>query len=172
MSESKWNVVKNKKSSTCKTTGKNINKNINKTINMDPIISRQIEAKAKIEEEKQTKKQIKYAEQLNPNQNWDNVILQKAEPKKKTSVSKAFTSIKENSDGEIKIKKVSKSMSKSLIDARIAKKWTRIQLAHNSATDVKTITEIETGGCVYDANIFNKLCKSLGVNIERNFDIV
>jgi transcriptional regulator with XRE-family HTH domain len=60
-------------------------------------------------------------------------------------------------------------MSRGIIDGRLAKKWTQVQLAHNAAVDVKTIGEIERGGCIYDATIFNKLCKALGIMIERNF---
>lgn len=63
-------------------------------------------------------------------------------------------------------------MAKLIVNARLAKQWTQIQLAHNSAVDTKTIGEIERGGCVYNANVFNKLCKTLGVNIERNIDLV
>jgi ribosome-binding protein aMBF1 (putative translation factor) len=63
-------------------------------------------------------------------------------------------------------------MAKAIIDALINKKWSQLQLAHNSNIDIKYINEIERGGCLYDDNIFNKLSKVLGVIIERNIDII
>lgn len=138
----------------------------------DPIIARQREALAKLEADKLASKQIKYGEQKDPNANWQYTTLSKTKPKPKVSQpQREATAIKENLDGDVKIKKVSKSMAKAIMDARLAKQWTQVQLAHNSAIDTKTIGEIERGGCVYNANVFNKLCKTLGINVERNVDL-
>lgn len=145
----------------------------NTSNSFDPIIARQREGRAKLDAEKQQSKQIKYGEQKDPTANWESTILTKSKPKVKISQpQKGASAIKENPDGDVKIKKVSKSMAKAIIDSRLAKQWTQIQLAHNSAVDTKTIGEIERGGCVYNANVFNKLCKTLGVNVERNFDLI
>ena len=139
----------------------------------DPIIVRQRELQTKLEAEKQESKQIKYGDQKNPDQDWNYITLNKTKPKQKVSLlQREASAIKENVNGDIKIKKVSKSMAKAIVNARLAKQWTQIQLAHNSAVDTKTIGEIERSGCVYNANVFNKLCKTLGVNIERNIDLV
>lgn len=159
-----WQVVSNKKSNKVIPIQTNI---------QDPIIARQREAQAKLEAEKLASKQIKYREQKDPNANWGYTTLSKTKPIPKASQpQKEALAIKENPDGDVKIKKVSKSMAKAIIDARVAKQWTQIQLAHNSAVDTKTIGEIEKGGSVYNANVFNKLCKTLGVNVERNVDLV
>ena len=86
--------------------------------------------------------------------------------------SNPTSAIKINENDEItQVKKVSPQMTKSLIDARVGKKWTQIQLAHASGVDIKTLNEIERGGCIYNADIFNKLTKALGVKIERNYII-
>ena len=165
-----WQVVTNKKN---KKNTNQVQNNSTEKKSFDPIIARQKETCAKLEAEKQEAKQIKYCEQQNPDQDWKYVSLGNSKPKQKISHPQRETSsIKENVDGDIKIKKVSKSMAKAVIDARMAHRWTQVQLAHNAAVDTKTIGEIERGGCVYNANIFNKLCKTLGVNIERNYDLV
>ena len=174
-----WKVVSNKKTKLNNIDQKADNlivlqNNIIKT--NDPIISRQKEVEAKVAADKQEFKQIKYEEQKDPTQDWNYITLNKSKPKSKIfqpqreiTVSKEITNC--NGDTDIKIKKVSKIMAKAVIDARVAKKWTQIQLAHNSSIDIKTISEIERCGN-YDANIFNKLCKTLGIQIERNYDLV
>ena len=53
--------------------------------------------------------------------------------------------------------------------ARIVKKWTQIQLANNAGVDTKTVNEIERGNCLYVADVFNKLTKALGINIQRDY---
>lgn len=161
-----WQVVSNKKSNK-----KVISVQTNSV--QDPIIARQREAQAKLDAEKLASKQIKYGEQKDPDANWGYTTLTKTKPKPKVSQpQREASAIKENADGDVKIKKVSKSMAKAIVDARLAKQLTQVQLAHNSAVDTKTIGEIERGGCVYNANVFNKLCKTLGVNVERNVDLV
>lgn len=168
MSEQEWKTVNNKKVKKDKTII------IPNEILRDPIISRQKEAISKINAQNQNNNKIKYDGPKDPNQDWNNLILTKTKQKLNVSLpQKPSTSIKENTiTGDVSIKKVSKSMAKSIIDARLLKKWTQLQLAQNSTVDVKTINEIERSGCVYNANIFNKLCKALGVKIERNYDTI
>lgn len=152
---------------------KNNKNNKEKPLQFDPIISRQKEALAKLEALKQESKQIKYDEPKDPNQDWNYITISKTKPKQKVSTIQSKPSaIKENEEGIIKIKKVSKVMSKAVIDGRVAKKMTQIQLANSSTLDVKTISEIERGGCIYDANAFNKISKALGIKIERSYDMV
>ena len=164
-----WQVVSNKKTNTKKIIPVQTNSI------QDPIIARQREAQAKLDAEKIASKQIKYGEQKDPIANWGYTTLTKSKTKSKPKVSqpqREASAIKENADGDVKIKKVSKSMAKAIVDARLACQWTQVQLAYNSAVDTKTIGEIERGVCVYNANVFNKLCKTLGVNVERNVDLV
>lgn len=161
-----WQVVSNKKSNTKKVIPVQTNSVQN------PIIARQREVQAKLDAEKQEYNTIKYGEQKDPNANWAYTTLTKTKPKPKVSLpQREASAIKENADGDVKIKKVSKLMAKAIVDARVARQWTQVQLAHNSAVDTKTIGEIERGGGVYNANTFNKLCKTLGVNVERNVDL-
>lgn len=140
-------------------------------VKFEPIMAKQREAKAKADSIALTNKQIKYNDPINKEQDWNNITLTKPKPKpKSTQQQRQASSIKLNEDGEVvQLKKVSPQMSRSIIDGRLAKKWTQIQLAHNSAVDIKTISEIERGGCVYDANVFNKICKAMGITVERNF---
>ena len=162
MSDKDWQTVTNKKNKTKQV----------KEQTVDPIISRQRENIAKLEAEKIRSKQIKYDEPKDSNQDWNYITLNKVKPKQKISpIQKQSSVIKKNEDGDIKIKKVSKSMAQSVINARVAKQWTQIQLAHNAAVDYKIIGEIERGGCIYDSDVFNKICKVLGVNIHRNYDL-
>ena len=137
----------------------------------DPIPVRQREAQAKIDSENSEKKQIKLPTQADPNQDWNYITISKNKPKPKVVLAQRETSaVKTNQDGDIvQVKKVSPQMARAIINARIAKKWNQVQLAHNSAVDVKIIGDIERGGCLYDANVFNKLCKTLGIQIERNY---
>ena len=160
-----WQVVSNKKSNTKKVITEQTNSI------QDPIIARQRESQAKFEADKQEAKQIKYGEQKDPTANWGYTTLSKTKPKVSQPQREA-SPIKENADRDIKIKKVSKTMAKAIVNARLARKWTQVQLAHNCAVDTKTIAEIERGGYVYNPNVFNKLCKTLGVNVERNVDLV
>lgn len=107
-------------------------------------------------------------------QDWQTVTISKPKPKVKVSQPQNIqTPIKVDEAGNItKVKKVSQKMAKAVVDARLLKKWTQIQLAHNSCVDVKTIGEIERGGSLYNATTFNKICKGLGVKIDRDVDII
>ena len=167
MSEQDWQLVQNKKTKS--------NKQVQEIAKpFDPIISRQKETQAKLNAIKQESKQIKYNESTNSNQDWNTIMIGKSQPKQKVSqLQKIPSAIKETEPGSVvKIKKVSKLMAKAIVDARIVKQWTQIQLAHNSNIDVKTIGEIENATSVYDSNIFNKITKALGIKIERNYDLV
>ena len=136
----------------------------------DPIPARQREAQTKINSENEAKKQIKLPSQKDPNQDWNYITISKNKPKSKVILpQREASAIKTNESGDIiQVKKVSPQMAKSIVDARIAKQWTKIQLAHSSALDIKTISEVERGGGLYNASVFNKLCKILNVKIDRN----
>ena len=163
MSDQGWHTVTNNKP-------KKVNTKQEESIKFDPIPARQREAQAKINAENEKKKQIQVQTQLDPNQDWKPVTFTKPQQKPKVVLSqREASSIKINESGDIvQVKKVSQQMARSIIDARIAKQLTQVQLAHLSAVDVKTISEVERGGALYDANVFNKLCKTLGIMIERN----
>ena len=153
------------------TSNKTKKNNQDEPVNFDPIPARQREAQAKIAAALAAKKEMNLPIQSNPNQDWNNVTISKPQQKQKVSLpQREASAIKINESGDIiQIKKVSPQMARAVIDARIAKKWTQVQLSHNSTIDVKTISEIEKGKGLYDANVFNKLCKTFGITIERNY---
>lgn len=164
MSQQGWQTVTYNKPKKEKDEKKNV------IAGFDPIPSRQRETQAKINSDNLTKKQIQVPTQSNPNQDWNTITFTKPKPKSKVDLpQREQSAVKTNQSGDIvQVKKVSPQMAKAIVDARVAKKWNQVQLAHNSAIDVKTISEVERGGGLYDANIFNKLCKTLGIVVERN----
>ncbi len=111
-------------------------------------------------------------------QDWKQVVISNPTLKKKNQpvsiVERRDTKqniTKTDADGEVVgVKKVSKNMANELIKARTAKTLTQVQLAKLCNIDAKTVGENERGGCVYNAQVWNKLCKELGVKIERNVD--
>lgn len=158
-----WQIVINKKNKNKKI------QDIPQTYSPIPAIQRQILAQQQAE--KLESKQIKYVESTNSSQDWNPVVFSKTSKVVPInhSHSQSSSPIKTDESGNIiQIKKVSPQMAQEIIKARIAKKWTQKQLHLNSTVDVKTISEIEKGGCLYVPEVFNKLCNSLGVKIERN----
>ena len=105
-------------------------------------------------------------------QDWKPIVLKdKKEPISKDIISKPIikqNNIKEDADGNILVKKISKEMSQQVIQARVAKKMSQINLANACNIDIKILSEIERGNCIYNAEHFNKICKILGIKIERN----
>lgn len=164
MSEQGWQTVTNKKIKKVKAP---------EPVKFDPIPSRQRETLNQIKAQEDAKKQIHYSDQVNNTQDWKTVTLTKTQPKPKpVFTQKPASAIKlDNTDEVVKIKRVSAQMAKAVVDARIAKKWSQVQLAHNACIDVKTINEIEKPGTMYNADTFNKVAKALGVKIERNYDL-
>ena len=164
--EQGWQTIVNKKQKQKESKPKS-----SEPTKFEPIMAKRQEAKERADSIASSNKQIKYNDPVNKDQDWNQITLRKTKPKPKVvQQQRQASSIKLNEDGEVvQLKKVSPQMSRAIIDGRMLKKWTQIQLAHNSAVDVKTIGEIERGGCIYDANTFNKICKALGITVERNF---
>ena len=163
MSDQGWQTVTNNKP-------KKVNNKQEESIKFDPIPARQREAQAKINADNDAKKQIQVPTQLDPNQDWNYITFSKNKQKPKVVLpQREASAVKTNESGDIvQVKKVSPQMAREIVDARIAKQWTQVQLAHSSALDVKTISEVERGGGLYVADVFNKICKTLGIKIERN----
>jgi len=111
-------------------------------------------------------------------QDWTTVVLKKNKSDKKTSETNQNKQInhnnykKQDNDDKIQIKKVSKQMAKQIIDSRVAKKMTQVNLAQQSCIDIKMIKEIENGSCIYNSDHINKISKVLGIKIERKLDII
>jgi len=171
MTTNTWEIVTNNKKQS----------KIIEPVKFDPIPSRQKQniIDKKIKEDELLKNKLSTNNNsniLNKNQDWETVSLSKPLKPIKNSTPKQInhqSSIKMNETGDIvKITKVSKEMSDQIINARIAKKWSQKDLAIQSNIDVKLINDIEKGNSLYNANIFNILCKKLGVKIKRNCDVL
>ena len=165
MSEQNWKTIINKNEKKLK---------VPEPVKFDPIPARQRETLNVIKEQENANKQVKYSTQTNTNQDWTTVTLNKIQVKPKiTQTQNIPSAIKlDESDNVVKIKCVSSQMARAIIDARISKKWSQVQLAHNSCVDIKTINEIEKSGCIYNSDVFNKVSKALGIKIDRNCDFV
>lgn len=102
-------------------------------------------------------------------QDWTPVILSKpSKPvtktiQKKIKVSELKSGVKINENDEVKIIKVSREISTTITQARIAKKLTRKQLANNLNLKEDVITDIETGKAIYDGNLIARIKRSLNV---------
>ncbi len=111
-------------------------------------------------------------------QNWTPVILTNPNKVKKNQPTTIVdrkdskqNTIKTNEEGDVVgVKKVSKAMANELVKARTSKNLTQVQLAKQCNLESKVVSENERGGCLYNAQVWNKLCKELGVKIERNVD--
>lgn len=67
----------------------------------------------------------------------------------------------------IKLKIVSHEMAQFIAKSRTEKGLKQVDLAKQTNLDTKTISDIERGGCVYNATQINKIAKVLGVKIPR-----
>jgi putative transcription factor len=105
-------------------------------------------------------------------QDWTPVVLRKDKPKEKKPQYVNATSVgKVNVDDDgvetVKIKKVSRNTSQTIIKARSEKKLSQVDLAKRCNLDKKIIGDIERGDCVYNAQHVNKISRVLGVIIPR-----
>ena len=121
-------------------------------------------------------------------QDWTTVSMNKSSygsgrPKQPSSTSVATTSVGVNSasavvaaitaapaksdDEQKKTKYIAKATSDAIRVARCEKKLTQKELAQKCSMDASIISEIERGGCVYQAAHVNKIQSVLGVKIPR-----
>jgi putative transcription factor len=110
-------------------------------------------------------------------QDWTTVVLKKKSDKKinqnnQNNQSNQNNFKKQDNDDKIQIKKVSKQMARQIIDGRVAKKMTQLNLAQQSCIDIKMIKEIENTSCVYNSDHINKISKVLGIKIDRKLNII
>ena len=71
-------------------------------------------------------------------------------------------------DDQKKTKYIAKVTSDAVRVSRCEKKLTQKELAQKCNMDVSIISEIERGGCVYNATHVNKIQSILGVKIPRS----
>jgi ribosome-binding protein aMBF1 (putative translation factor) len=100
-------------------------------------------------------------------QEWEPVVFhKKKEPKKKVH----FQSPPKEVDIQTKrIKVYSKEMANAVMTSRISKKLTRDQLANMCNVVPAVMAGLENQKGIYDANLANKVCKVLGLKVEKRF---
>jgi ribosome-binding protein aMBF1 (putative translation factor) len=102
-------------------------------------------------------------------QDWTPIILNpKKEPVKKIIVAKkkdtTIQGVKlDEADEVISIKKISKELSTLIVNARVAKKLTRKELANQLNLKEDIIADIELGKAIYNGNQIAKIKKHLGI---------
>jgi putative transcription factor len=65
-------------------------------------------------------------------------------------------------------KKVSYALAKAIVDARLAKKMTRIALANSINEPCKVVDDYETKKAIPDHKVLNKMSRVLGVTLNKN----
>ena len=102
-------------------------------------------------------------------QDWTPITLNKTNGpvikeivEKKKPTSNPSVKLDEN-DEVVSIKKVPKDIAQLIINARVAKKLTRKDLANNLSLQETIIADIETCKAIYDGNLIAKIKKYLGV---------
>ena len=83
------------------------------------------------------------------------------------SASAVVAAITKPVDDQKKTKYIAKATSDAVRVSRCEKKLTQKELAQKCNMDVSIISEIERGGCVYNATHVNKIQSILGVKIPR-----
>jgi ribosome-binding protein aMBF1 (putative translation factor) len=107
-------------------------------------------------------------------QDWTPVVFKKSSKETKSDAPKVIhtqpkISLDEDGQEVVKLKLVTKEMSRAVIDARTSQKLSQKELGVKCNLDSKIINEIERGGCVYNADHLNKIARALGVKIPRDF---
>jgi ribosome-binding protein aMBF1 (putative translation factor) len=94
------------------------------------------------------------------------VFHKKKEPEKKVHFE---TKTKEVDIETKRIKVYSKEMANAVMNSRISKKLTRDQLAKMCNVVPAVMAGLENQKGIYDANLANKVCKVLGLKVEKRF---
>jgi ribosome-binding protein aMBF1 (putative translation factor) len=99
-------------------------------------------------------------------QDWDPIIIKKnTTSTDKKHHQKQGTGQKINDNDEVtKIKFVDKEFSNQVVQARLAKGWTRKQLAQNMMIAETIVADVETGKAVYNGNLVSRFKTFLGIN--------
>lgn len=105
-------------------------------------------------------------------QDWEVITLKPKKPKVETTqvarTQQASKPVKTDENDEvISVKKVTMAMAQIVIQSRVAKKMTQVDLGKACCLESKIINEIERGNCIYNAEHINKISKVLGVKIPR-----
>jgi ribosome-binding protein aMBF1 (putative translation factor) len=112
-------------------------------------------------------------------QDWDTVIVKgnvstTKKPTKKVittpgnkqdtvlTIKKEYDPDHPNAEPEIRAVLIDKEFSRKMIQARVAKGLSQVQLARSCMLDVKIINEYEKGGCARNGSYITKIKKVLG----------
>jgi ribosome-binding protein aMBF1 (putative translation factor) len=104
---------------------------------------------------------------MNQTQDWEQVVLTK---KKKSDTSpRPPTRKKEPSLDEEgkKLKTVPVHMAQAISRARTSLGLSRVQLAQKINEKPSVVSEVETGGCVYNHVQVNKILRALGLTLKN-----
>ena len=99
-------------------------------------------------------------------QDWEPVIIRKTTTKTTTNkphvVSKS-NQVKSLESDEPTLKYIDKEVSQKIVDARVAKKLSRKQLAQGLMIPESVVADYETGKAIYNGAMISRFKKYLGV---------
>ena len=102
----------------------------------------------------------------NNDQDWKPVFLVKDKPHTTNYVHTNITNVKKellNDDVPV-LKYIDKELSKEIVNARVAKKLNRKQLAKNMNIQENIVADFETGKALHNPQLISKFKSYLGLN--------
>ena len=102
----------------------------------------------------------------NNDQDWKPVFLVKDKPSTTNYVHTNITNVKKellNDDVPV-LKYIDKELSKEIVNARVAKKLNRKQLAKNMNIQENIVADFETGKALHNPQLISKFKSYLGLN--------
>ena len=102
----------------------------------------------------------------NNDQDWKPVFLVKDKPPTTNYVHTNITNVKKellNDDVPV-LKYIDKELSKEIVNARVAKKLNRKQLAKNMNIQENIVADFETGKALHNPQLISKFKSYLGLN--------
>lgn len=103
---------------------------------------------------------------MNQTQDWEPVVLTTKKKKNETPRRPPHPK-KEPSIEESRIKTVPVHMAQAISKARTSLGLSRVQLAQRINEKPSVVSEIETGGCVYNHVHVNKVLRALGLTLKN-----
>jgi ribosome-binding protein aMBF1 (putative translation factor) len=104
---------------------------------------------------------------MNQTQDWEPVVLTTKKKKSETQQRRPPPPKKEPSIEESRIKTVPVHMAQAISKARTSLGLSRVQLAQKINEKVSVVSDIETGGCVYNHVHVNKVLRALGLTLKN-----
>ena len=101
---------------------------------------------------------------LNCRQDWEPVVFKKPTPKKQPIYSSPKPLGEEEKGNVDKLRIISSELAKTIIEGRLNKKMTQVQLAKQCNMQLHTIQQIESGKANYVPNEIQIIARILGIN--------